>query len=96
MKKKRGKIISNFFILFNYYLNIVRRNSSYINFAFSKTFCADINDKYENTELMLLKEDNIKCVFFHSEEVGCVGSRNADMDWLKDVILLTSRQERKY
>ena len=34
---------------------------------------------------MLLKEDNIKCVFFHSEEVGCVGSRNADMDWLKDV-----------
>ena len=34
---------------------------------------------------MLLKEDNIKCAFFHSEEMGCIGSRAADMEWFKDV-----------
>ncbi len=34
---------------------------------------------------MLIAKDNIKCAFFHSEEVGCVGSRAADMDWFKDV-----------
>ena len=34
---------------------------------------------------MLMKFDKIKCAFFHSEEVGCVGSRAADMDWFKDV-----------
>ena len=34
---------------------------------------------------MLLKEDKIKCAFFHSEEIGCVGSKSADMKWLKNV-----------
>ena len=34
---------------------------------------------------MLLTRDVIKCAFFHSEEIGCVGSRNADMEWFKDV-----------
>ena len=34
---------------------------------------------------MLLTRDIIKCVFFHSEEIGCVGSRDADMEWFKDV-----------
>ena len=34
---------------------------------------------------MLLKEDDIKCAFFHSEEIGCVGSKSADMEWFKDV-----------
>jgi len=34
---------------------------------------------------MLMKFDKIKCAFFHSEEIGCVGSRAADMDWFKDV-----------
>lgn len=34
---------------------------------------------------MLLDLDIVKCAFFHSEEVGCVGSSQADMDWFKDV-----------
>tara|TARA_Y100000401_G_scaffold5806_1_gene3976 strand:+ start:12757 stop:13842 length:1086 start_codon:yes stop_codon:yes gene_type:complete len=34
---------------------------------------------------MLMRFDKIKCAFFHSEEIGCVGSRAADMDWFKDV-----------
>ena len=34
---------------------------------------------------MLLREDNIKCAFFHSEEIGCIGSGQADMKWFKDV-----------
>ena len=34
---------------------------------------------------MLVSKENIKCAFFHSEEIGCVGSRAADMDWFKDV-----------
>ena len=35
---------------------------------------------------MLLKEDKIKCAFFHSEEIGCIGSsRKADMKWFKNV-----------
>ena len=34
---------------------------------------------------MLLMFDNIKCAFFHSEEVGCIGSRAADMTFFKDV-----------
>lgn len=34
---------------------------------------------------MLLTRSVIKCAFFHSEEMGCVGSRQADMDWFKDV-----------
>tara|TARA_R110002073_G_scaffold144222_2_gene296281 strand:+ start:12477 stop:13631 length:1155 start_codon:yes stop_codon:yes gene_type:complete len=34
---------------------------------------------------MLLKQDDIKCAFFHSEEIGCVGSSSADMEWFKDV-----------
>ena len=34
---------------------------------------------------MLLSQDSIKCAFFHSEEMGCIGSRAADMEWLKDV-----------
>ena len=34
---------------------------------------------------MLLCRDTIKCAFFHSEEVGCVGSSQADMDWFNDV-----------
>mgnify|MGYP003624747605 FL=1 len=34
---------------------------------------------------MLLDLDIIKCAFFHSEEVGCVGSSQADMSWFKDV-----------
>jgi len=34
---------------------------------------------------MLITRDVIKCAFFHSEEVGCVGSRSADMEWFKDV-----------
>jgi hypothetical protein len=32
-----------------------------------------------------MTRDIIKCAFFHSEEMGCVGSRQADMDWFKDV-----------
>ena len=34
---------------------------------------------------MLISCDNIKCAFFHSEEVGCVGSSQADMEWFSDV-----------
>ena len=34
---------------------------------------------------MLVMFDNIKCAFFHSEEVGCIGSRAADMSFFKDV-----------
>jgi tripeptide aminopeptidase len=34
---------------------------------------------------MLIMKDNIKCAFFHSEEIGCIGSSDADMDWFKDV-----------
>ena len=34
---------------------------------------------------MLLTQDIIKCVFFHSEEIGCVGSSQANMSWFKDV-----------
>ena len=34
---------------------------------------------------MLMTRKNIKCVFFHSEEIGCVGSSQADMEWFKDV-----------
>ena len=34
---------------------------------------------------MLLSQDSIKCAFFHSEEMGCIGSRAADMEWFKDV-----------
>ena len=34
---------------------------------------------------MLLSQDIIKCAFFHSEEIGCVGSRQANMSWFKDV-----------
>ncbi len=34
---------------------------------------------------MLLELDIVKCAFFHSEEVGCVGSGQADMSWFKDV-----------
>jgi len=34
---------------------------------------------------MLLCRETIKCAFFHSEEVGCVGSSQADMEWFKDV-----------
>jgi len=34
---------------------------------------------------MLMMTDNLKCAFFHSEEIGCVGSADADMDWFKDV-----------
>tara|TARA_R110002167_G_scaffold23718_4_gene84093 strand:- start:1830 stop:2888 length:1059 start_codon:yes stop_codon:yes gene_type:complete len=34
---------------------------------------------------MLLDLEIVKCAFFHSEEVGCVGSSQADMDWFKDV-----------
>tara|TARA_R100000655_G_scaffold39753_1_gene75089 strand:- start:2959 stop:3750 length:792 start_codon:yes stop_codon:yes gene_type:complete len=34
---------------------------------------------------MLLTRDVIKCAFFHSEEIGCVGSRQADMNWFKNV-----------
>ena len=34
---------------------------------------------------MLMMKDNIKCAFFHSEEIGCIGSSDADMDWFKDV-----------
>jgi tripeptide aminopeptidase len=34
---------------------------------------------------MLKSFDRIKCAFFHSEEIGCVGSRNADMEWFKNV-----------
>ena len=33
----------------------------------------------------LLEKDAIKCAFFHSEEIGCVGSSAADMDFFKDV-----------
>jgi tripeptide aminopeptidase len=33
----------------------------------------------------LISFDNIKCAFFHSEEVGCVGSSQADMSWFQDV-----------
>jgi hypothetical protein len=34
---------------------------------------------------MLKSQDSIKCVFFHSEEIGCVGSRDANMSWFNDV-----------
>lgn len=34
---------------------------------------------------MLLEKDAVKCAFFHSEEIGCVGSSDADMDFFKDV-----------
>lgn len=34
---------------------------------------------------MLLKHDAIKVAFFVGEEIGCVGSRRADMDFFKDV-----------
>ena len=34
---------------------------------------------------MLLDKDVIKCAFFHSEEIGCVGSSAADMSFFKDV-----------
>ena len=34
---------------------------------------------------MLLELDIVKCAFFHSEEIGCVGSSQADMSWFKDV-----------
>ena len=34
---------------------------------------------------MLLTRDIIKCAFFHSEEIGCIGSSQADMEWFKDV-----------
>jgi tripeptide aminopeptidase len=34
---------------------------------------------------MLISCDTIKCAFFHSEEVGCVGSSQADMEWFSDV-----------
>ena len=34
---------------------------------------------------MLITRSVIKCAFFHSEEIGCVGSSQADMDWFKDV-----------
>jgi tripeptide aminopeptidase len=34
---------------------------------------------------MLMSQDIIKCAFFHSEEIGCIGSSQADMDWFKDV-----------
>ena len=34
---------------------------------------------------MLLRQDIIKCVFFHSEEIGCVGSSQANMSWFSDV-----------
>jgi len=34
---------------------------------------------------MLMSFDKIKCAFFHSEEMGCIGSSQADMKWFKDV-----------
>ena len=34
---------------------------------------------------MLLEKDAVKCAFFHSEEIGCVGSSQADMSFFKDV-----------
>ena len=34
---------------------------------------------------MLLYKDVVKCAFFHSEEVGCIGSSAADMSFFKDV-----------
>ena len=34
---------------------------------------------------MLITRDIIKCAFFHSEEIGCIGSRQADMEWFKNV-----------
>tara|TARA_R100000005_G_C5001369_1_gene208553 strand:+ start:1000 stop:2043 length:1044 start_codon:yes stop_codon:yes gene_type:complete len=34
---------------------------------------------------MLLELDIVKCAFFHSEEIGCIGSSQADMSWFKDV-----------
>ena len=34
---------------------------------------------------MLLTKDVVKCAFFHSEEIGCVGSSQADMSFFKDV-----------
>ena len=34
---------------------------------------------------MLLVKDAIKCAFFHSEEIGCVGSSAADMDFFSNV-----------
>lgn len=34
---------------------------------------------------MLLDKDAVKCAFFHSEEIGCVGSSAADMEFFKDV-----------
>ena len=34
---------------------------------------------------MLRDKDILKCAFFHSEEIGCVGSSAADMSFFKDV-----------
>tara|TARA_R110002051_G_scaffold85502_2_gene150697 strand:+ start:260 stop:1330 length:1071 start_codon:yes stop_codon:yes gene_type:complete len=34
---------------------------------------------------MLKRQDVIKCVFFHSEEIGCLGSSQADMNWFNNV-----------
>jgi len=34
---------------------------------------------------MLLSQENIKCAFFHSEEIGCIGSSQANMKWFNDV-----------
>ena len=34
---------------------------------------------------MLISCDTIKCAFFHSEEIGCIGSTDADMEWFSDV-----------
>lgn len=34
---------------------------------------------------MLKSNDVMKCAFFHSEEIGCIGSSQADMSWFKDV-----------
>lgn len=35
---------------------------------------------------LLAERDVLKCAFFVGEEVGCVGSRQADMDFFKDVL----------
>lgn len=34
---------------------------------------------------MLIRKDNIKCAFFHSEEIGCIGSSAADMSFFDNV-----------
>jgi|TARA_R110000803_G_scaffold23164_1_gene57071 hypothetical protein len=34
---------------------------------------------------MLRRQEFVKCVFFHSEEIGCVGSRDANMSWFNNV-----------